>query len=290
MKGNELKEQVDEALGELAQAVEQGRSEQLRAYLSMLGRFHRYSIGNVLLIAMQRQGATHVAGFRAWQRLGRQVKAGERAIRILAPVVWRKKRKDGSGAETEEELRTFKAACVFDVTQTEGKPLAEFAQVQGEPGEHLERLKSFIASRGIELAYSEAIGGAEGYSAGGRIVVRQGLPVAEEFSVIAHELGHEMLHRDEDEQLSRTVRETEAEAVAFVVCQAVGLDARGSSADYIHLYRGSKEMLLESLQRIREVAVEIIEAVTGREKGKAEADGVEGQEAGNGECVVASAA
>jgi hypothetical protein len=168
--------------------------------------------------------------------------------------------------------------------------LAEFARVQGEPGEHLERLKAFVGGKGIELRYSEALGSAEGFSVGGGIVLKACLQPAEEFSVLVHELGHEILHRDEDEQLSRTVRETEAEAVAFVVCQAVGLDARGSSTDYIHLYRGSKETLMESLQRIREVAVEIIEAVTQGEKAETAVERVREREVEAGQLSAAHAA
>ena len=171
-----MKDQVGKALDALVQAVERGESEQLRAYLGMMGGFHRYSVSNVLLIAMQRPGATHVAGFRTWQKLGRQV------------------------------------------------------------------------------------------------------------------LAHELLHRDEDEQLSRTVRETEAEAVAFVVCQAIGLEAVNAAADYIRLYQGSKETLPESLQRIRETAVAIIGAVTKKEPAEASGCGAERQGAEMGELQVARAA
>jgi len=289
MKTNEQKQMVTQALDELASALERGESEQLKAYLSTLGRFHRYSVGNVLLIAMQRPGATHVAGFRTWQKLGRQVKEGEKGIRIFAPIVWRVKkaeRQEGSDGEDIEELVRFRSVCVFDVAQTDGKPLPEFAQTGGEPGEHTHRLMQFAVEQGIEVEFSDALVSAHGLSAGGKIIVRKGLSAAEGFSVLAHELAHELLHRDQDEPLSRTVRETEAEAVAFVVCQAVGLEAVNAAADYIKLYQGSKETLLESLQRIREAAVEIIGAMTRKES--AEGGGVEWQ--GAGEPQIARAA
>lgn len=271
MKGNQMKDQVGKALDALVQAIERGESKQLRAYLSMLGKFRRYSVGNVLLIGMQRPGATHVAGFRTWQKLGRQVKEGEKGIRIFAPIVWRKKdNKQGSEqGDDAEELVRFRSVCVFDVAQTEGRALPEFAQAGGEPGEHTHRLMQFAAGQGIEVEFSDALGSAHGLSAGGKVVVRKGLSPAEEFSVLAHELAHELMHRDEDEQLSRTVRETEAEAVAFMVCQAVGLEAVNAAADYIKLYQGSKETLLESLQRIREAAVEILRAITKKEPAEA---------------------
>ena len=292
MKGNQMKDQVGKALDELVQAVERGESEQLKAYLGMLARFHRYSVGNVLLIGMQRPGATRVAGVRAWNKLGRHVKQGEKGIRIYAPIVWRKKDSEQGSEEGDdaEELVRFRSVCVFDVAQTDGRPLPEFAQARGEPGEYTGRLLDFAAERGIEVEFSDALVSAHGLSSGGNILVRKGMSPAEEFSVLAHELAHELLHRDEDELLSRTVRETEAEAVAFVVCQAVGLEATNAAADYIQLYLGSKETLLESLQRIREAAVEIIGAITGKDEARTKAHEAEWQSADTGEHQAARAA
>ena len=292
MKTNEQKQMVTQALDTLASAIERGESDQLKAYLAMLARFRRYSVGNVLLISMQRPGATHVAGFRTWQKLGRQVKQGEKGIRIFAPIVWRKKseeKPEGKGEDPEELVR-FRSVCVFDVAQTDGKPLPEFTQARGEPGEYTGRLLDFAAERGIDVEFSSALVSAHGMSAGGKILVRKGLSPAEEFSVLAHELAHELLHRDEDELLSRTVRETEAEAVAFVVCQAVGLEATNAAADYIQLYLGSKETLLESLQRVREAAVEIIGAIMKKESAEASSCETVRQGAEMGEHQVAHAA
>ena len=274
MKTNEQKRLVTQALDKLASAIEKGGSGQLRTYLATLGRFHQYSLSNVFLIAAQRPSATRVAGFRTWQRLGRQVRRGEKGIRILAPIVWRRKREQ-AGDETEEVL-WFRSVCVFDVAQTEGRPLPEFAQARGEPGEYTGRLIAFAAEQGIQVHFSDALGSAHGLSAGGKILVRKGLSPAEEFSVLAHEVAHELLHKaDGEKSLSRTVRETEAEAVAFVVCQAIGLDAVSAAADYIRLYQGSKETLLESLQRIRQAAAEVIQAIA--RKGEARTSGYEAQ-------------
>ena len=292
VRTNEEKQLVTQALDALASAVERGESEQLKAYLATLARFHRYSVGNVLLIGVQRPGATRVAGVRAWNKLGRHVKHGEKGIRIFAPIVWRKKdNKQGSEeGDDAEELVRFRSVCVFDVAQTDGQPLPEFAQAGGDPGEYTGRLVQCAAEQGIEVEFSDALVSAHGMSAGGKIIVKKGLSPAEEFSVLAHELAHELLHRDEDELLSRTVRETEAEAVAFVVCQAVGLEAMDAAADYIQLYLGSKETLFESLQRIRETAVQVIGAIT--EKEPAEASGCEAERQGAemGELQVARAA
>ena len=275
MKAGELKRMVEGSLDELADAVERGESEQLKRYLAMLARFHRYSLGNVLLIGWQRPDAKRVAGFHTWRKLGRRVKRGEKGIRILAPVVRRRRQRDegaqqneGQNKDTEEdeaaeEVAAFRTVCVFDVAQTQGRPLPEFARAEGDPREHADRLKEFIAGHGIDLTFSDRTGGAEGYSTGGRIVVRQGLEPAAEFSVLVHELAHEMLHQSgEAKPNSKTVRELEAEAVAFVVCQAVGLEARQSSTDYIHLYDGDRKTLMASLGRIREAVVEIIGGIT----------------------------
>ena len=245
---------------ELITAVGSGESQKLTAYLAMLGRFHRYSLGNVLLIASQRPGATTVAGYRTWQQLGRQVRQGEKAIRILAPVRIRRKGSIESNADDEEEVIAFRRACVFDVSQTDGKPLPEFAKVLGDPGRALARLKGFVSGQGIRLEYSNRIGPAEGMSTGGGIIIRGDLEPAVEFSVLVHELAHQRLHQGKEKD-SKTVRETEAEAVAFAVCQAVGLDTNSASSDYIQLYDGKKETLLASLQRIKETAGEIIEAL-----------------------------
>ena len=248
-------------MDELVAAVEAGKSEQLRAYLAMMGRFHRYSLGNQLLISFQRPDATRVAGYRTWIQLGRRVKRGEKAIRILAPIMWRTKNED-----EEEKVAAFRAACIFDVSQTDGKPLAEFAKVNGDPGEYASRLRGLVADNGIKLEYSNAIGSAQGLSAEGRIVLRRDLEPAEEFSTLAHELAHEMLHQSGESSRSKTVRETEAEAVAFVVCQAIGLDANSSASDYIQLYDGDKKTLIESLERIQQTAGEIIRGVTPHEQ------------------------
>lgn len=260
---HQTRQTIRRALDELAAALEAGESESLRAYLAGMARFHRYSLGNVFLIHMQCPQASHIAGFRAWQRLGRHVRRGEKAIRILAPVVWR----DPDDEARKAHLVAFRTACVFDISQTEGKPLAAFAAVAGDPGVHLARLKDFIADSGITLEYSDRTGGAEGMSMGGSIVLKAGLKPAEELSVLAHEAAHELLHRNEEARATgRTIRETEAEAVAFVVCQAVGLETNTAAADYIRLYRGDKETLLASLERIQRTAATIIHGVLDGER------------------------
>ncbi len=267
MKRDELRKAAREALDKLIRDVEAGMSETLQQYLKAMGRFHRYSVGNAILIQLQRSDATHVAGFRAWERLGRHVKKGEHGIAIMAPIVYRRRARpddsDKNKDADEETVSTFKVAYVFDISQTEGKPLPEFARAKGDPGAYLERLERFILDRGIKLERRESLRMAEGVSVGGTILLKVCLAPAEEFSVLVHEFAHELLHRDTaNRPKERTVREAEAEAVAYVVCQGIGLDASTASSDYIQLYDGNKKTLMASLERIQRTAGEILEAVT----------------------------
>jgi antirestriction protein ArdC len=267
MKRDELKKAAREALEKLIRDVEAGISETLKGYLKAMGRFHRYSVGNAILIGLQKPDATHVAGFRAWEQLGRHVKKGEHGIAIMAPVVWRRKARDDADQQRHEDpdnevVSTFKAAYVFDISQTEGKPLPEFARAKGDPGAYLERLERFIMGRGIKLERGD-LRIAEGVSVGGTILLKASLAPAEEFSTMVHELAHEMLHQDPaDRPKDKTVREAEAEAVAYVVCQGIGLDTNTASSDYIQLYDGDKKTLMASLERIQRTAGEILEGVT----------------------------
>ena len=259
MKTDKVRKQVDDALDELGKQLEQGASEQMLAYLSAMARFHNYSWGNIILISLARPDASKVAGYQTWKRLGRQVKKGEHGIAIMAPMV-RRRREDEN--EEEDKVFAFKTAYVFDVSQTEGKPLPEATQTRGEPGEWITRLKAFLASQGIQLLHLGSMSRAEGASFGGAVAVRPGLAAAAEFSVLCHETAHELLHRAEQgAENSKTVRETEAEAVAFVVCQAIGLETNSASADYLSLYGGNKEMLAKSLGRIQRTAARIIEGL-----------------------------
>ena len=265
MQRDEVNRIARQAFGQLVESVEAGKSETLVNYLKAMGSFHRYSLGNAILIRLQKPDATHVAGFRTWQRLGRRVRKGEHGIGIMAPIIYRRKSPaDVDRAEDDEEtVRTFKTAHVFDISQTDGKPLPEFARVQGNPEQFLDRLKEYVAARGIELKHSEHLEMAEGVSTGGTILLKQSLAPAEEFSVLCHECAHEILHRQADTRPDqKKVRETEAEAVAFVVCHGIGLEVNTSSSDYIQLYNGDRKTLMESLEQIQKTASEILGAIT----------------------------
>ncbi|MFA7281377.1 MAG: ArdC family protein [Sterolibacterium sp.] len=263
MKSEQAKGMIDSALDKLGEQLEAGKSEQLVKFLKMAARFPNYSFGNTMLIAMQAPDATRVAGFWTWKKLGRKVRKGEHGIAIMAPVL----RRTTIVLENEEELTeenpiAFRTVFVFDQSQTDGKPLEEPVRVCGDPGIYFERLQRFVTSQGIELEYSNELGRAEGVSRGGKIVLRQGLSPAEAFSVLCHETAHELLHRDKTERPDRATRETEAESVAFVVNEATGLENSTGSSDYLLTYKADRKLLMQSLQRIRRAAAQIIEAVT----------------------------
>lgn len=257
------RELAREALNELTTALQRGQSDAMRRFLSFLARFHRYSFSNVLLIHVQSPDATHVAGFHAWRRLGRHVRKGEKGIIIFAPVIRRSKDNPSEATETPDEdvVVSFRGVYVFDVAQTDGKPLPEPPQVSGDPGTRLARLRALIADHGIVVEYESLPGGTDGVSRGGRIGLRAGLSHSQEFSVLVHEFAHELLHRGDDRPDGKRVRETEAEAVAFVVGHAIGLETGTAASDYIQLYDGKAETLAASFDRIQRTAEEIIDGL-----------------------------
>ena len=264
MKREEALELSEKAIEDLVQALEAGQSDTLKEYLAMLARFHRYSFGNVMMIHFQNPDATQVAGFTTWKKLGRTVQKGEKGIAILAPMISKKKdeTEDTSDKKVVRILRGFKVVHVFDVSQTEGETLADFATISGDPGDRLDAIRSVIEGEEIKLLMEPIPGGALGQSAGGEITVLPGLDPAEEFSVLVHELAHELLHRDERrKETTKTIRETEAEAVAFVVSTAVGLDCSTRSSDYIQLYSGDREVLSQSLDHIQRATTRILSAL-----------------------------
>jgi antirestriction protein ArdC len=261
------KEMIAANVQSLIEQLEAGHSDALTAYLNAMSRFHSYSFGNVLEIARQRPTATKVAGMYAWNQLGRRVKKGEKGIRILAPIIGIKRKPDAEAEKdiTKQNTRVlvgFRNAYVFDVEQTEGVELPAMREVYGDVGENHDRLVSFIEKQGIELVFTEKIAPALGMSYGGRIAILPGQSKAETFATLLHELAHEMLHKAERRTTTtKVVRETEAEAIAFVVGKAVGLEAGTASADYIALYHGNASLLIESLEVIQQTSAVILAAL-----------------------------
>ena len=260
-------EMIRENLQSLIAQLEAGHSDALTAYLSAMSRFHRYSFLNCLEIARQRPTATRVAGMHAWNQLGRRVNKGEKGIRILAPILGIRRKRD---EEAEKDVRTqnervlvgFRNTHVWDVEQTTGPDLPEPVKVYGDVGENYDRLLGFLERQGIELVFTENIAPALGVSYGGRIAILPGQSKAETFATLVHEAAHEMLHRSERRTTTtKVVKETEAEAVAFVVGKAIGLEMASASADYIALYHGNASLLAESLEVVQQTAGVILTAL-----------------------------
>src|SRR5580692_3053591 len=264
---------IKQAVDFLMQQVEAGKSDTLTAYLTAMARFHNYSFGNILAIARQRPTATRVAGYGTWKEMGRFVKRGEKGIQILAPLIgFRRRNAEAEGeidADTSRNTKPqrvligFRVVRVFDVSQTEGMDLPEFEhKISGEVGEHRDRLIDFLAQQNIALEFNERIAPALGLSYGGKIALLPGQSKAEEFVTLVHETAHELLHKAERRTFTTaTVRETEAEAVAFIVGQSIGLEMGNASSDYIQMYAGNANLLAESLEVIQRTSAVILAAI-----------------------------
>lgn len=258
------------AFDHLVSQVDSGHSEALTTFLKSMAKFHRYSWHNLVLISFQKPDATHVAGFRKWIEMGRNVRAGEKGIMILAPMLrYQRRMPRRDPLMIEEEIRLvketaegFTCAFVFDVSQTTGRELPNIDIIRGDARNLLPKLQEFTELEGINLRYVDSLGGAEGRSRGGSIDILDTLSPAQKLSVLAHELAHEIMHqRHREMKLDRRTKECEAESVAFVVAHALGLDCGTASADYIHLYGGDADLLLKSMGRVKEVSTRILRAV-----------------------------
>jgi antirestriction protein ArdC len=211
-------------------------SEGWRAWAETRATFHEYSMGNTMLIALQRPDATVVAGFKHWQSLGRQVRKGEHGIRILAPMVVKQRDADG---ETDDDCETrvlFRTVSVFDVAQTDGEPLPEppCEPITGDSHErYIEPLKDLARSMGIAVYEYEPNGEAQGFYdvKGRRIVISHRLAQNGKVRTLVHELAHAhgVLYSD----YPRADAEVIVETAAYIVCGALGLDTGGESVPYI---------------------------------------------------------
>lgn len=252
----ELQAQITAHIQELAEATDAARlSAEMLHYLETCARFHHYSLYNVFQILLTRPDATLVAGFKKWQTLGRFVRKGERGIPILAPVLI--KQLTPQGLE-EPKLVGFKVVYVFDVAQTDGDPLPE-APDWKSPAKNLDlqdRLIGFAETQGIQVQVSQIGREIQGLSAGGTIVID---PEAGTKTLI-HEIAHELLHHSEDAPLEKTIRELEAESVAYVVARHFGLSDL-ASPNYNALHGATSELVLHHLERIRSTAAAIITAL-----------------------------
>jgi len=247
-----------ELLSQLAHEVLALRgSEAWQRYLEVQARFHRYSPRNVMLIALQRPEATSVAGFRTWASLGRQVRKGERAMSILAPMV---RRSDG---ESDLLVVGFRWVSVFDVSQTDGEPLPTPVSLLEGTGPRALRasLERAAASFGFDVVLAELPAGVNGECRWARatIALSRATSPLQQAKTLAHELGHALLHRHEPD---RARAEIEAESVAFVVLAAHGADATAYSAGYLASWLGDAGdptlAIRRSLDAIQRASSEIL--------------------------------
>jgi hypothetical protein len=270
---NPTQQLIKQSVEFLLQQLEAGKSETLTAYLAAMARFHVYSFANIMSIVRARPDATRVAGIRTWNELGRFVKKGEKGIPILAPMIGQRRSKDateqndnsGNNTKPQTVLIGFRIVHVFDYAQTQGQDLPEFEHtITGDVSEYRERLIAFLDAQNIALEYTEHIAPALGVSYGGKIAILPGQSPAETLVCLVHETAHELLHRSTRRTITTaTVRETEAEAVAFIVGQAIGLEMGKTSSDYIQLHAGNAALLAESLEVIQRASAVILDAIMG---------------------------
>jgi antirestriction protein ArdC len=216
-------------------------SEGWQQWLRTRSRFHRYSLGNTLLIAFQCPHATHVAGFRKWLELGRCVRKDEKAIRIFAPIRYRPRDAEHTDEnKNEPQLVGFRLAAVFDVSQTEPLPGVEPAPldppsqpVTGDSHAHLlDPLEQHAATLGFTVEY-KPLHGPAGYCSARqtRIAIDSDLPTNAKVATLVHELAH--AHGIDYSSYSRPEAELIVESVACIVCGSVGLETRSESVPYL---------------------------------------------------------
>ena len=179
-------------------------------------------------------------------------------------MIGRKEEDDGQpDGPNEKIVFGFKVVHVFDVSQTEGDESPQFADVSGDVGGNIEAVESLIGSWGVELVYEDIAGGADGVSKKGTVVIAPDLEPAKRLLTLVHEAAHEKLHADVErrQETTKTIRETEAEAVAHVVCRALGLDTLEHCADYIQLYDGDVDVFTKSMDYIQTASAEILDGI-----------------------------
>lgn len=278
------KERIKELTEELEKGVvECYNSESFQTVIRTFSRFHNYSLNNCLLIALQAPGSTCVAGYVDWQKkFGRQVKKGEKGIKILAPCKYKVEIDDmddpdadssGTGSEKKKTIERvgFKIAYVWDVSQTEGRelPSLDIHELTGDVKEYERFYKALVSISPVPITFEDIEGGAKGYynDAEKRIAIKTGMSEAQTIKTLIHEISHATYHskegRDKDFTLDRRHMETEAEAIASVVAGAYSIDSSSYSYPYLASWASGKEVkeLKDSLERIRSFADEMITGI-----------------------------
>ena len=288
---NTEKQRVQELTNKLEQGLQDlFNSDSYRNYLSTMSKFHNYSFNNTLLIAMQKPDATLVAGYKAWQKnFERHVNKGEKAIRILAPAPYKIKEerdkidpvtqellldKDGNPQKEEVEITipAFRAVSVFDLSQTDGKPIPELTakELLSDVEGYQDMIRAVEAISPVPIELEEIAGDSKGYydREAKRIAVQENMSESQTLKTMIHEVAHSKLHskeveQDEQKRKDRNTKEVEAESVAYTVCQHFGIDTSDYSFGYIAGWssgRDTKE-LRSSMDTIRRTASELITGI-----------------------------
>lgn len=241
------------------------QQEAVLAYIAVQARFHQYSWNNVMMILSQRPDATRVAGYRAWQGFGRQVRKGEKGIAIFGFSRWFEKDAAGERVEGGKSGVYFPVVYVFDVAQTDGEALPEadalVIEEGDEGGEVYAKLTDAAASFGVKVAEEEMRKSQGGYAEQGKIGINRDRHMAAKAATMAHEIAHQILHIEGGRLFSsdRALREIEAEAASAVVMSFYGLPV-DKAANYIALWGGDGKAVLARLDAIKMAARKIIEA------------------------------
>ena len=288
---NTEKQRVQELTNKLEQGLQDlFNSDSYRNYLSTMSKFHNYSFNNTLLIAMQKPDATLVAGYKAWQKnFERHVNKGEKAIRILAPAPYKIKEerdkidpvtqellldKDGNPQKEEVEITipAFRAVSVFDLSQTDGKPIPELTakELLSDVEGYQDMIRAVEAISPVPIELEEIAGDSKGYydREAKRIAVQENMSESQTLKTMIHEVAHSKLHskeveQDEQKRKDRNTKEVEAESVAYTVCQHFGIDTSDYSFGYIAGWssgRDTKELRF-SMDTIRRTASELITGI-----------------------------
>lgn len=288
MKNKKTTKDRQEVLKDLTEQLEKSiqdfmESEKYKTFLSSMAKFHNYSLNNQILIAVQKPDSTLCAGYTTWQKQNRYVKKGEKGIRIICPAPYKKEYlkdvidkttgkpellPDGKAKQeiVQKVIPFFKVGYVYDISQTEGQPLPEIADIlEGDLDEVLKSLKEAMLQVSPVPVRFQPIGGeANGFysPAAGEIVVDSTLSEKQSLKTLIHETAHALLHNPEttSSQSTRETKEVEAESVAYVVCQYFGLDTSDYSFGYIAGWSSGKGTpeLKASLETIRETSNGII--------------------------------
>ena len=281
------KEQKQAEIDEMIKQIDEGvkavfNSERYKEYLRFASNFTNYSPNNTMLISLQRPTATLVASYGKWRKVGRQVMKGETGIAIFAPIIYKtnqyvkSEKNDNETEETSEEQYkriAFKKVYVYDISQTDGKDIPDFEgdELKGniDPKKKKAIFTALERITGIKIEISDIKGNAKGYyePIEDRIVIKSGMSDNQTLKTAFHETAHKLLHDPKSEMAtvksSRNEKEVQAESVAFMVAEKLGMDTSEYSFPYIASWSNGKQLvqLKSALQEIQSVAMRILDEI-----------------------------